>query len=57
MKIDPNSEIARNAEAIREAAAKVGNVQERPVETFWLERDPLTGEPIEQFQEAFHVAA
>ena len=39
MKLDPSSELARRADEIRDAA--------KPVETFWLDRDPLTGLPIE----------
>lgn len=37
-----SSELQERADEIRAAA---GKCRTKPVETFWLDRDPLTGEP------------
>ena len=40
------SELSERADELRAIASKCKTVG-KPVETFWLERDPLTGLPIE----------
>ena len=50
-----SSEIIQRREEIKALAASCKTINEKPVETFWLERDPLTGERFEIPQGGQHA--